>query len=98
MEATSMLERRIHVSDTSGQKTAQVNFVNPDSTVGELVDDLVNELSLARTDVAGRPLTYHALSEELGRHLHASERVADAVQTGAHIVLAPNVVAGGRRP
>jgi hypothetical protein len=44
--------------------------------------------------VSGRPLTYHARLEREGRHLHASERVGDAVQNGDKVVLQPNIDAG----
>jgi len=46
-------------------------------------------------DVSGRPLTYHALHEQAGRHLNSSERVIDVLKTGDRIVLQPNIDAGG---
>ena len=97
MESTALAKVRLRVSDTSGQRTARVNYVPPDSTVGELVSDLVARLGLSKTDVAGRPLAYQALDETNGKHLHASDRLVDAVEPDASIVLAPNVTAGGRR-
>jgi hypothetical protein len=87
----------LQVSDVSGQKLASVNQVPQDATVGELVQGLLAQMSLPQNDVGGRPLTYHARLEREGRHLHASERVGDALQTGDRDVLQPNIDAGAKR-
>lgn len=84
----------LEASDVSGQKTASVHDVPLDATVGELTESLLAEMHLPENDVSGRPLAYHALLEREGRHLHASERVGDALQTGDRVVLQPNIDAG----
>jgi hypothetical protein len=84
----------LEVTDVSGQKGLEVNDVPSDATVGELVESLLAEMQLKREDTNGRPLTYHARLEREGRHLHASERVGDALQTGDKLVLQPNIDAG----
>ncbi len=85
------------VSDVSGQKQASVENVQLDATVGELVQGLLAQMSLPPNDVSDRPLTYHALLERQERHLHASERIGDALESGDKIVLQPNIDAGRAR-
>jgi len=87
----------LEVSDVSGQKGMTVSDVPTEASVGELVEQLLAEMQLTREDVSGRPLTYHARLEREGRHLHGSERVGDALQTGDRLVLQPNIDAGGWR-
>jgi hypothetical protein len=86
----------LEVSDVSGQKAATVSDVPPDVSVGDLVDQLLEELALTRNDASGRPLTYHARLDREGRHLLSSERVGEALQSGDRLVLQPNIDAGGR--
>jgi hypothetical protein len=85
----------LQVSDVSGQKNFTVSDAPQDSTVGELIQGLLGEMELPQNDVSGRPLVYQALLEREGRHLHASERVGDALQQGDQLVLQPNIDAGG---
>jgi len=84
----------LQVSDVSGQKLLNVSDAHRDASVGELIQGLLSEMNLPPNDVEGRPLTYHARLEREGRHLHASERVGDALQTGDRVVLQPNIDAG----
>lgn len=84
----------LQVNDVSGQKPFKVSNVPEDSTVGELIQGMLAQMSLPQNDVSGRPLTYHARLEREGRHLHASERVGDALQTDDQIILQPNIDAG----
>ena len=86
----------LEVSDVSGQKTATVSDLPPDASIGELVDQLLEELRLTRNDTSGRPLTYQARLDREGRHLLASERAGDALRSGDRLVLQPNIDAGGR--
>ena len=95
METTQQVGVGLQVSDVSGQKSFSVSGVPQDSTVGELIQGLLSQMQLPHNDVSGRPLTYHARLEREGRHLHASERVGDALQTGDQLVLQPNIDAGG---
>lgn len=81
-------------TDVSGQKSARVNDIPSDVSVGEVIDQLLADLALTRSDSSGRPLTYHARLEREGRHLHASERVGDALVDGDRLVLQPNIDAG----
>jgi hypothetical protein len=84
----------LQASDVSGQKLVNVRDVPADASVGELIQGLLGQMSLPENDVEGRPLTYHALLDREGRHLHASERVGDALQEGDRVVLQPNIDAG----
>ncbi len=97
MTTTTVSDLRLQVMDVTGQKTASVSDLQPDSTVGELIDGVLAKMRLPDVDSEGRPLVYHARLTRDGRHLHSSERVGDAVQTDDHVVLLPNVEAGGRR-
>jgi hypothetical protein len=83
-------------SDTSGQKIVKVAGVarNSGETVGEFIHRLVPKMGLPTTDVEGRPLTYHARLDREGRHLHASEVVAEALQNEDQVVLQPVIMAG----
>ena len=82
-------------TDISGQKKVRVTRVPEDSSVGELIQGLQTKMNMPSMDVSGRPLTYHALHEQAGRHLNSSERVIDVLKTGDRIVLQPNIDAGG---
>jgi hypothetical protein len=98
MEATATMGIGLEVSDVSGQKMLSVRELAPDWSVGELVHGLLGRMNLPQQDVSGRPLNYQARLEREGRHLHASERVGDALKSGDHVVLLPNIDAGGARP
>ena len=87
----------VEVSDVSGQKKVNVTNLSADASVGELIQGLLGRMHLPPNDTSGRPLTYHARLEREGRHLHASEKVGDALQAGDRIVLQPNIDAGGSR-
>jgi len=84
----------LEVSDVTGQRAVDIEEVDGNATVGELVDRLLGDLELTRDDADGRPITYRARLEREGRHLHAAERVGDALQTGDRLVLQPNIDAG----
>jgi hypothetical protein len=87
----------LQASDVSGQKMFNVRDIQPHATVGELINSLLPQMHLPMNDVSGRPLTYHALLDREGRHLHASEIVSESLREGDRIVLQPNIDAGGRR-
>ena len=84
------------VGDVTGQKIFVVGNAPVDSTIGELVSDLLTKLQLPSTDSGGHPLNYHARLEREGRHLHASERLGDALEMNDHLTLSPNIDAGLR--
>ena len=96
MSATAVMEAEFEVSDVSGQKLLNVSGVPVDATIGELVQGLIGKMRLPANDAGGRPLTYHAWLDREGRHLQATERVAETVRSGDRVVLQPNVDAGGR--
>jgi hypothetical protein len=91
------IERRRPISvlarDVSGQKHAAAD-APPDATVGELSRGLLTRMNLPRTDVEGRPLSYHVRLEREGRHLHASETVGEVLQENDQLVLQPKIQAG----
>ena len=84
----------LHATDVSGQKVARASEVPADATIGEFIQAMLSEMNLPANDVSGRPLTYHALLEREGRHLHASESVGAALQEDDKVVLQPNIDAG----
>jgi hypothetical protein len=84
----------LRVTDVSGQKRFDAKDVPHDSTVGEFIQRMLSQMKLPQNDVSGRPLSYHARLEREGRHLHASEKVGDAIKTGDTVVLQPNIDAG----
>lgn len=92
---TQTLEKRVTLSarDATGQNASRVSS-DVDATVGELVADLLAEMELPKNDPTGRALTYHARLEREGRHLHAAERVGDALEEDDKLVLVPNIQAG----
>lgn len=88
----------LQATDVSGQKVVNVSGVPGHNTVGELVQALLVKMKLPQHDPTGQPLTYHALLEREGRHLHASEPLHEALaREGDRVVLQPNIDAGGRR-
>jgi hypothetical protein len=84
----------LEISDVSGQKRFSVSNVPVANTVGELINEVLPQMNLPRTDPGGAPLSYHARLERQGRHLHASERIADALEQKDHLTLQPNIDAG----
>jgi hypothetical protein len=87
----------ITATDLTGQKRVRARKVPMDSTIGNLVQDLLPRLHLPSQDSAGRALTYHARVDRLGRHAHSSEVVGDLLEPNDQITLHPNVDAGGAR-
>lgn len=94
MEATTTLDLEIEATDLLGQKAITVNGLPGDASVGELVDELRTKMRLPGDDAEGRPLSYHALLEREGRHLHAAERVSDVFEPRDRIVIQPSIDAG----
>ena len=84
----------LRVSDVSQQKVAQVDGVPSEATVGEIVQRLLDELSLPQNDPDGRSLSYHAVLGREGRHVHPNERVGEALRPGDSLVLQANIDAG----
>jgi hypothetical protein len=87
-------EIELEISDVSGQKVFSVANAPTANTVGELINEVLPRLNLPRQDTSGAPLTYHARLEREGRHLHASERIGDALERRDKLTLQPNIDAG----
>lgn len=83
-------------TDVSEQKRSTARDVPPDGSVGELIKELIAGMGLPRNGNGGEELNYHALLPREGRHLHASERIGEALRSGDQIVLQPNIDAGAR--
>jgi len=81
-------------TDVTRQRRVRLSGYPRDATVGELVSELVDQMSLTRTNAAGGPVLYHARLARESRHLHASEVVGDTIESGDEIALHPNVDAG----
>ena len=79
------------ISDPSRQKVKTVEDVSPDYTAAELVQGLLDELSLPRHSPDGHAYSYQALLRREARHLGANERIGDACESGDWVVLAPEV-------
>ena len=92
MIATATKNLSIQASDATGQKRVRVSDAG-DGTIGQLVDRLLPDLDLP-AEVQGLRLNYVARLEREGRHLHASERVSDALQVDDEIMIAPSIDAG----
>ena len=82
------------VSDISQQKIVKVSDVPPEATVGEVVQELLDELQLSQNDASGHSLSYRALLQRESRHLHATETVGQALQPGDRLTLQPDIDAG----
>ncbi len=88
----------IEATDVTGQKSYRVDHIPDEESVAELLIELQSKMGMSTNDVSGRPISYHALHEREGRHLHGTEKVRDALKTGDRIVLQPNIDAGARFP
>lgn len=99
MHQAQVLQSRISfdVSDISGQHAMNVRDFDAKATVGEMVRHLTQKLGLSTLDPNGRQYTYQARLQREGRHLHASESIADALREGDQVVLQPSINAGGCR-
>ena len=91
---TPTRELDLLISDVSRQKKAMIREVPMDSTVTDLVDQVVPQVGLPRNDVAGRPLVYKAWRERGGVQFRGDERVIDVFQPEDRAVLQPNIEAG----
>jgi len=83
------------VTDVTGQKKMKIRVAagDTDTTVGELIDNLLPRMGLpAMAD--GRPLTYSARLEREGRHMLGSERVAESLRENDELLLSPSINAG----
>jgi hypothetical protein len=88
MATASLVINRLQGRDLSGREPAVVSGEIPvDTTVGEIVSEMVRALSLPRDT------TYSA--EYQGRKLNRSDTLEEAgLEEGAELVLHPEVTAG----
>lgn len=84
----------IRVSDVTGQRQVDVKDAPNDATIGELIDGLLPRMNLPINDNGGRALSYQAMLDRAGRHLHASELVGDNLVPNDRLVLQPEINAG----
>ncbi len=85
----------VTATDISRQKRIRAKKVRWESTMADLVQDLLPRLHLPAQDADGRPLNYHARLDREGRHVHSSEVVGQALRQADEITIQPDVVAGG---
>ena len=81
-------------SDVAGQRQATLRGVPVDSTVGQVLDELMPMMNLSRRTSDGRDLVVEARLDRLGRNLRRSEIVRDSLQHEDHLVLHPRIMAG----
>jgi hypothetical protein len=86
----------IQISDMTAQKLFRAP-VPVDASIGQMVRALLGKLGLPGTDSAGRPLAFRARLTREARFLNGSDRVGDVLEPDDHIVLSPNIQAGGAR-
>jgi len=84
----------IHVRDVASQRPYRARGLRAELSVGDLVRGLSEKMNLPKTDATGQVHAYHAYLGREGRHLHASERVGDALRPEDEIVLQPDIQAG----
>ena len=94
MGATAATTLSVFAKDVTGQKKARASSVSENATVRELVQGFLGKMRLQRQGIDGNPIPYTARLEREGRHLHDSELVADALQSGDELVLQPKIDAG----
>ena len=94
MSSTTSTGIEVTASDVSQQKIVTVDGVPRDSTVGDLVQSLLDELKQPRNDSTGRSVTYRAMLRREGRHLRSDERVGEVLEPGDYLTLHPSVDAG----
>ena len=84
----------IRATDVTRQRAVDVKDVPTDATIGELIEGLLPRMNLPRDNNGGQPLTYTALLDREGRHLHASEIVGETLMPNDKVVLQPEIIAG----
>lgn len=83
-------------SDVAGQRVVTARL-RRDMTVGEAMRHARARMSLPETSLDGNPVSYRGHLEEsagVGRPLASTERVGDALSTGARVVVQEEIQAG----
>ncbi len=86
----------ISASNVSRQKRVDLKGVPTERTMGELLDGvLIPRLHLPRFDSEGRQVNYAARIERTGVKFQRSGLIADGLEQGDHVVVQPEIQAGG---
>jgi hypothetical protein len=78
----------------SGQQTFAVDDCPEDVSVGELMPQLLEQMSLPRMDVSGNPLTHTLRRDSDGAVLNGSDVIGEVLQPGERVVVQPSIDAG----
>ena len=82
--------------DQTGAKSVEAE-IEPGVSIARIIPSVVTRLQLPITAPDGTPVAYSLDHKEGGRRLGENESLDGAgVQTGDHLILYPEVVAGGR--
>jgi hypothetical protein len=83
----------LEVEDFTGQVRRRARNIPSDEPVGDLVNNLREELHLPDIDASGRPVRYGATTSR-GDVLNFTDRVGDVLEEGEVITLTKSVTAG----
>ena len=96
--STATLERpstlSFKVRDVSGQQSATVRDCPIDCCIGELIPNLLESMSLPRSDPDGNPLVHTLRRDSDGAMLNDGEIVGAVLEEGADVVIQPEINAG----
>lgn len=87
---------KVIILDQTGSKS--VEAVIADSvTVSKILPNIITKLSLPMLGPDGQPMSYSLDHKEGGKRLREGETlVAAGVRSGDHLIVYPEIVAGGR--
>jgi hypothetical protein len=84
----------IEALDVTGQRAHMYRSEDPDTSIAQMVEDLVAEMDLPVHDAEGGVTAYQARRERDGRALNAAEKVRDTVVSGDRVFIEPDISAG----
>jgi hypothetical protein len=85
------------VSDVSGQKRVKATAVARDTTIAEMLHELLVKMGLRREDGEGHALNWRVRLDREARHLNGDELVGDALAPDDEVTLHPSADAGAER-
>ena len=85
----------VMVADVSGQKTMRVPRLPRDSSVGELLGEVIPQMRLPAKDGQGRLISYRARLDRTGQFLHNSEITGEVLEAQDKLTIQPSIEAGG---